>query len=414
MNTEVKKEARICIFCEKELKDELSMQLNNKEICYSCSIKVADALSTAEETYYSDSDFNSSQEGNKTKAISESKRKRVRSKSEEYNIAKIVDKVKKSVKGQDELIKRVVHTIIRNQKYPDRKSNILIVGNSGMGKTQTLKSVFEILNIPYVIEDITSYTEAGYIGRDTDDLVKSLYYKYDCDAKAIEKGVIVIDEFDKLAKTEFYGKDVSGIGVQKSLLKLLEGKVADIQLDTWGTTAQIDTSKISFILLGVFPEINKIRKKRLSNTSNTTVGFINTGSNITPVYQNSNFIAEDFEKAGFMTEVVGRVKVFLEANELTENDFFEILTKSKLSSLLEIKKEFSERKIKLYIRSGTLQEIAKKAYSYKMGARAINTVLEDTFSKVLYELDSNPDVQYKSCVITKNTVNDSSKFTLNN
>lgn len=408
MNAEVQKNTRVCTFCEKKLEDEVSMQLNGKEICYLCSVKIADALNKAEEIYYSNSESEYSQD---TKS-SEPKTKTIKSEIKEYNIAKIVDKVTKSVKGQDELVERIVHTIVRNQVYPSRKSNILIVGNSGMGKTQTLKSVFEELDIPYVIEDITSYTEAGYIGKDTDELVKNLYYKYDCDAKAIEKGVIVIDEFDKLAKTDCYGKDVSGIGVQKSLLKLLEGKLTDIQLDVWGTAVQIDTSKITFVLLGVFPEISKIREKRLSNTSSTTVGFVNTNSSQTPVYQNPNYIAEDFENAGFMTEIVGRVKVFLEANNLSEDDFYEILTKSKLSSLKEIRREFSERNIKLYIRGGTLKEIARKAYSYKMGARAINTVLEYTFSKVLYELDSNPKKQYNSCIITKDTVNDCSKYVL--
>lgn len=412
MNAKTKREPRTCAICEKELKDGLIMQVKEKDICYECSIKIAYALDAEENDYINyceeqvEDNRNITYKTNSKSKIEKNKRKT------KYDVAKIVNKVFKSVKGQDELVKRVVYTIIRNQKYPNRKSNILIVGNSGMGKTQTLKSTFEALNVPYVIEDITSYTEAGYVGKDTDELVKSLYYKYNCDAKVIEKGVIVIDEFDKLAKCDDTGKDVSGIGVQKSLLKLLEGKVTDIQLDIWGSTARIDTSKITFVLLGVFPELKKIRNKRLKLKSTNTIGFASVTEAVTPIYENTSYIAEDFEEAGFMTEVIGRVKVFLEANELTESNFYDILTKSNLSSLPDIRKEFSERGIKLIIKNGTLQEIAKRAYTYKTGARAINTVLEDTFSKVLYELDVNPKKQYKICKVTSDTVNDNKKYVL--
>lgn len=412
MNVEEKKNVRTCILCEKELKEGIIVQINDKSICYECSAKIACALDDMED--YLEQLYGGQEENNNTKTnvAAATKKKSARKNKKSYDLAKIVEQVCKSVKGQDELVKRIAYTLIKNQKFPDRKSNILIVGNSGMGKTQTLKSVLELLDIPYVIEDITSYTEAGYIGKDTDELVKNLYYKYGCNAKAIEKGVIVIDEFDKLAKNDGYGKDVSGIGVQKSLLKLLEGKIMDIQLDIWGSTAQIDTSKMTFVLLGVFPEIKEMRQKRLKNISTKAIGFVDNTSNIVPVYQNANYIAEDFEKVGFMTEVIGRVKVFLEANELTEKNFYDILTSSKLSSLADIRKEFNARKIRLLLKKGTLDEIAKKAYSYKTGARAINTVLEDTFSKVLYELDSNPNKQYKYCFVTADTVNDNSKYIL--
>ena len=221
-----------------------------------------------------------------------------------------------------------------------------------------------------------------------------------------------LDEFDKLAKCNDTGKDVSGIGVQKSLLKLLEGKITDIQLDMWGSTARIDTSKITFVLLGVFPELKEIRKKRLGVKTQKCIGFTNISENDVHVYENTSYIAEDFEKAGFMTEVIGRIKVFLEANELMENDFCEILTKSRLSNLPDIRKEFSEKGIRLVVKNGTLKEIAKRAYSYKTGARAINTVLEDTFSKVLYEIDANPKKQYKNCIVTADTVNNNQKYIL--
>lgn len=412
MNAKTKKEPRTCIICEKELKDGLIMQVKGKEICYDCSTKIAYALDAEEDSYVDYCEVDNNIRDIKNDTDSKSKTKAKDKNNKEYDVAKIVNKVCKSVKGQDELVKRVVYTIIKNQKYPNRKSNILIVGNSGMGKTQTLKSTFEALDVPYIIEDITSYTEAGYAGKDTDDLVKNLYYKYNCDAKVIEKGVIVIDEFDKLAKCNDTGKDVSGIGVQKSLLKLLEGKVADIQLNIWGDTAKIDTSKITFVLLGVFPELKEIRKKRLGVKTQKCIGFINISENNVPVYQNTSYIAEDFEKAGFMTEVIGRIKVFLEANGLMENDFYDILTKSRLSNLIDIRKEFSQRGIRLVIKKGTLQEITKRAYSYKTGARAINTVLEDTFSKVLYEIDANPKKQYKTCIVTSDTVNDNKKYIL--
>lgn len=412
MNAEEKKNVRSCVACEKEIKEGIIVQINDKSICYECSAKIAYALDEVEDYLAQLYDEQEENCNTKKNVAAATKKKSARINKKSYDLAKVVEQVCKSVKGQDELVKRIAYTLIKNQRFPDRKSNILIVGNSGMGKTQTLKSVLKLLDIPYVIEDITSYTEAGYIGKDTDELVKKMYYKYGSNAKAIEKGVIVIDEFDKLAKNDGYGKDVSGIGVQKSLLKLLEGKIMDIQLDVWGSTAQIDTSKMTFVLLGVFPEIKEMRQKRLKNISTKAIGFVDNTSSIVPVYQNANYIAEDFEKVGFMTEVIGRVKVFLEANELTEKNFYDILTSSKLSSLADIRKEFNARKIRLLLKKGTLDEIAKKAYSYKTGARAINTVLEDTFSKVLYELDSNPNKQYKYCFVTADTVNDNSKYIL--
>lgn len=411
MNAITKRETRFCTICEKELNDELIMRVKNKDICYECSTKIAYALD-AEETEYVSSfeayDYNKEISKGINKKINKSKKKE----KKEYDILKTVNKVCSSVKGQDDLVKRVVHTIIKNQKYPNRKGNILIVGNSGMGKTQTLKSTFEYLDVPYVIEDITSYTEAGYVGKDTDELVKNLYYKYNCDAKFIEKGVIVIDEFDKLAKCNDTDKDVSGKGVQKSLLKLLEGKITDIQLDIWGSNVRIDTSKITFVLLGVFPELKEIRNKRLKGRNKNSIGFLDVKETDVAEYENTNYIAEDFEKAGFMTEVIGRIKVILEASDLTEENFYDILTKSKLSSLSDIRKEFSQRNIRLVIKNGTLQEMAKKAYTYKTGARAINTVIEDTFSKVLYELDTNLKKKYKTCIITSNTVKDNENYIL--
>lgn len=405
MSTELNKEIQKCVICNKEIKNEWLLRVNEKSICYDCTEKIIDVYDGVEE---STADVNVIYADPEKVVGSKTKSKRV---SEVYDVEKIVKKVRRSVKGQDELVKRVAFTLLKNQKYPNRKSNILIVGNSGMGKTQTLKSVLEATNVPYFIEDITSYTEAGYVGRDIDEIVLGLCTKYNFNKSQVERGVIVIDEFDKLAANSSYGKDVSGEGVQKSLLKVLEGKVVNAQMSPFGSTISIDTSKITFVLLGVFPSINEIRKKRLKIGKTNSIGFVESNSE-NQEYVNSAYIAEDFEKAGFMTEVIGRVKVFLEANELTEKDFYEILTKSNLSALSNIRAEFKERKIWLIIKKGTLEMIAKKALSYKTGARAINTVLEDTFSEVLYELESHPKKIFKTCIINPETVQDKTKYIL--
>ncbi len=403
---------RLCAICGKEIGDELIVNLYEKTICYACSNKIMLAIDEAEygenEIYESTYTDNSSNIIPNPKLVPKSL-----TEVKNYDTCQIIKKVCKEIRGQDDLVKRVVYTILKNQKYPNRKSNILIVGNSGVGKTQTLESTLKLLDIPYVIEDITSCTEAGYIGRDVDELVGALYYKYNGSVSKIEKGVIVIDEFDKIARTDGndVGKDVSGIGVQKSLLKLLEGKIANVQTSIYSPPIQVDTSNITFVLLGVFPDLKDIRKQRLRRTQNNKIGFI-TPKEQEEIYQNTSYIAEDFEKAGFMTEIIGRVNVFLEANELTQEDFYNILTKSKLSRLKSIRDEFKERKIRLVIKKEALIEIAKKAYSYKTGARAINTVLEDVFSDVLFKLDENLNNKYSYCLITANTVKNNKKYIL--
>lgn len=405
MNIELKKEIQNCHICGKEINNEIIVRINNVSICYNCTESIVDAVDCcAEDTL----EIDVNQLYSETKKNKKTKTKRV---TKEYNVAKVVEKVRKSVKGQDELVKKVSYTLLKNQKYPNRKSNILIVGNSGVGKTQTITSVLQILDIPYAMEDITSYSETGYIGRNVDELLLGMCAKYNFNKEEIERGVLVIDEFDKLARSDGACKDVSGLGVQKSLLKILEGINVNVPIDAFGSTIQIDTSKITFILLGVFPGIEKIRDKRLRNCCSNEIGFIKTEEK-KETYINSNYIAEDFEKSGFMTEIIGRIKVFLEANELTENDFFEILTKSNLSSLFEIRQEFKERNIRLIIKQGTLELVAKKAISYKVGARAINTVLEDIFSEVFYELNSNPKKVFKTCIITPKILEDKTSYFL--
>jgi ATP-dependent Clp protease ATP-binding subunit ClpX len=227
--------------------------------------------------------------------------------------------------------------------------------------------------------------------------------------KKIESGVIVIDEFDKIkASSEQNGRDASGLGVQKSLLKLLEGKICQMKDGT-----QIDTSKMTFVLLGAFKELRNERDKRLNSyniKSQISIGFIQEETE--PIIkQNKSFIIEDFEKSGYMTEVIGRVRTIIEGNELGEDDFLDILKNSKLSNFNGIKEELLEYNVKLEIKQGTFEKIAQIAFDYKSGARAINKVLDEMFSNILYDILSNED-KYSKCIISPETVEDNQDYIL--
>lgn len=278
------------------------------------------------------------------------------------------------------------------------KSNMLLMGPTGSGKTYLVRTLARLLDVPLAITDATSLTEAGYIGDDIESVVSKLLAAAENDVEKAEKGIIFIDEIDKIAKKKnTHQRDVSGESVQQGLLKLLEGSEVEVPVGATSKNAMVpmvtvNTKNILFICGGAFPDMTDIIKERLSK--NSSIGF---GADLKDKYDEdedllSKVNTEDIRKYGMIPEFIGRLPVILTLSPLNEDMLIRILTEPKNSIIKQYKKLLSFDEVDLEFEEDALRLIAEKAKEKKVGARALRSVLEEYMTDIMYEIPKDDNI----------------------
>ena len=306
--------------------------------------------------------------------------------------------------------KRLSSTIEKKNDVEIQKSNILIIGPTGCGKTLLAQTLARFLDVPFAIADATALTEAGYVGEDVENIVLSLVQNADYDIEKAQRGIIYIDEIDKISQrgdNPSITRDVSGEGVQQALLKIIEGTVASIppkggRKHPQQDYVKVDTSNILFVCGGTFTGLEKVIERRMTKK---TMGFgakiaskqdVNIGDLL------EKLKPEDLIKFGLIPEFLGRLPIVTSIGELNEKSLVKILTEPKNSLVKQYKELFNIEGVELQFTDEALEAMAKEAVQRKSGARGLRAIMEETMLDIMYEIPSKENVQ--ECVVGEEVV----------
>ena len=399
-----------CSFCGKEESQvERLIQSQEEEDVFICN----ECIEESEQLLESFREYDEFE--NRHKEITLLKPVQIKAKLDEYIIGQERAKKVLSVAVYNHF-KRITHK--QNKSVDDdvelQKSNVLLVGPTGSGKTLLAQTLAKTLNVPLAIADATTLTEAGYVGDDVENVLLKLIKAADYDIEAAEHGIIYIDEIDKIArKSENMSitRDVSGEGVQQALLKIIEGTVASVppqggRKHPNQEMIEINTKDILFIVGGAFEGLESKVKNRI-NEKKVGFGLETENVKLDDLTLFENVLPEDLIKFGLIPEIIGRLPVITALHGLDEEAMIKILTEPKNSLTKQYKKYFEMENVELVFEEDAIVEIAKLALKRKIGARGLRSIIENVMTDLMYEIPSEKDV--KKVIITKESVTDKNK-----
>ena len=399
-----------CSFCGKEESQvERLIQSQEEEDVFICN----ECIEESEQLLESFREYDEFE--NRYKEITLLKPVQIKAKLDEYIIGQEKAKKVLSVAVYNHF-KRITHK--QNKSVDDdvelRKSNVLLVGPTGSGKTLLAQTLAKTLNVPLAIADATTLTEAGYVGDDVENVLLKLIKAADYDIEAAEHGIIYIDEIDKIArKSENMSitRDVSGEGVQQALLKIIEGTVASVppqggRKHPNQEMIEINTKDILFIVGGAFEGLESKVKNRI-NEKKVGFGLETENVKLDDLTLFENVLPEDLIKFGLIPEIIGRLPVITALHGLDEEAMIKILTEPKNSLTKQYKKYFEMENVELIFEKDAIVEIAKLALKRKIGARGLRSIIENVMTDLMYEIPSEKGV--KKVIITKESVTDKTK-----